>query len=249
MTVIVHGSTGHMGRIVAERAEAGFAGFSHVVRVGRSHTEDPAADIYTALGHYRGASEDAVVVDFSNHSGTVQLLEDCKARQLPVVVATTGHTPEEKAAIAEAAKSIPVFYAANMSVGVAVLADLARRAAAMFPEADIEIVEKHHNRKLDVPSGTALMLAESIRSVRPEAEFVIGRHENGKRTRQEIGIHSLRLGNEVGTHEIYITTGSETITLKHEAENRALFAEGALTAAAFLKKQPAGLYNMKDILG
>lgn len=247
MKVIVHGSTGHMGRIVAELAENGFAGADGVIRVGRSNAEKPETGDYNALSHVTGSAD--VVIDFSNHAGTRQLLETCVEQNWPVVVATTGHTAEEKALIAAAAEKIPVFYAANMSVGVAVLADLARRAAAMFPDADIEIVEKHHNRKLDVPSGTALMLAESIRQVRPEAEFVIGRHENGKRTKNEIGIHSLRMGNEVGTHEIYITTGNETLTLKHEAENRALFGEGALTAAAFLIGKPVGLYNMKDILG
>jgi 4-hydroxy-tetrahydrodipicolinate reductase len=141
-----------------------------------------------------------------------------------------------------------VFRSANMSLGIAVLLDLARRAARMFPDADVEIVEAHHNQKLDVPSGTALMLANAVRSVRPEAEFVVGRHENGKRKKSEIGIHSLRLGNEVGMHEILITTGNETLTLKHEAESRALFAEGALAAAAWLMGKPAGLYNMQDLL-
>ncbi len=247
MKVIVHGSTGHMGRIVAELADKGFGGFDGTVRVGRSHEDNPSANIYSSLENYQG--EAAVVVDFSNHSGTQQLLDYCVKRGLPVVVATTGHTQEEKAAISAAAEKIPVFASGNMSVGIAVLCDLARRAAVMFPDADIEIVEKHHNRKLDVPSGTALMLADSIKQARPEAEYLIGRHENGKRTKKEIGIHSIRMGNEVGTHEIYITTGNETLTLKHESENRALFAEGALTAAAFLKDQPAGLYNMKDILG
>ena len=118
-----------------------------------------------------------------------------------------------------------------------------------FPEADIEIIEKHHNRKLDVPSGTALILANSIREVRENAVFHIGRHTNGKRTVEEIGIHSIRIGNEVGTHEIIISNGNETITLKHEAENRALFAEGALKAAAFLCGKKPGLYGMKDMLG
>ena len=157
----------------------------------------------------------------------------------------------EKAAdaIVEAAKKIPVFFSANYSLGIAVLADLAQKAAAMFPDADIEIVETHHNQKLDVPSGTALLLANGIKAVRPEAEFVIGRHENGKRTKQQIGIHSLRLGSETGTHEILISTGSETLTLTHRAENRALFAEGALRAASWLMGKPAGLYAMRDLIG
>ena len=141
-----------------------------------------------------------------------------------------------------------MFFAANFSLGIAVLCDLAKRAAAMFPDADIEIVEMHHNQKLDVPSGTALALANSIASVRPEAEFVIGRHENGKRQKQQIGIHSLRLGSEAGTHEILISTGKETLTLRHEAKDRSLFADGAMQAAQFLVGKPAGLYTMQDLI-
>lgn len=142
-----------------------------------------------------------------------------------------------------------MFFSANMSIGVAVLADLARRAAAALPDADIEIVEIHHNQKLDVPSGTALMLAKRIQSARPDSTLLIGRSENGRRTAQEIGIHSIRLGNEVGTHEILISTGNEVLTLKHEAKNRTLFADGALAAAAWLIGKPAGLYSMQDIMG
>ena len=177
-----------------------------------------------------------------------QILNYCTAKKLPAVIATTGHTEEEKELIKKASDTIPVFFAANMSIGIAVMADLAKRAAMAFPDADIELVEAHHNRKVDVPSGTALMLAESIKSARPEASFNIGRHENGKRTKEEIGIHSLRLGNVVGMHEILITTGRETITLKHEAFDRALFAEGALRAAEFISGKPAGAYGMKDML-
>ena len=176
------------------------------------------------------------------------MTEYCVKRNLPVIVATTGQTPEELAMIDAAAKAVPVFLSANMSLGVALLADLAKKAAAVFPDADIEIIEKHHNQKLDVPSGTALLLARRIREARPGAEFVIGRHENGKRTKAEIGIHSLRLGNEVGTHEIIIATGSETITLKHEAENRSLFAQGALAAAAFIVGRAPGMYDMRSII-
>ena len=99
-----------------------------------------------------------------------------------------------------------------------------------------------------MPSGTALMLAKAVKDARPEAEFLVGRHENGKRTKQEIGIHSLRMGNTVGIHEVIVNTGTQIITLKHEAQDRSLFAEGALTAAEFLAKQSAGLYNMDDMV-
>ncbi|MCF0115770.1 MAG: 4-hydroxy-tetrahydrodipicolinate reductase, partial [Erysipelotrichaceae bacterium] len=155
---------------------------------------------------------------------------------------------EEMAYIKECSKDVAVFKSGNMSLGVAVLASLAKEAVKMFPTADIEIIEKHHNRKLDVPSGTALLLADRIKEVRENAVYNIGRHENGKRTIQEIGIHSIRMGNEVGTHEIIISTDNQVITLKHESKNRALFAEGALSAAEFLVKQGPGWYNMDDIV-
>ena len=151
--------------------------------------------------------------------------------------------------VAQAAQIIPVFRSGNMSLGIAVLTRLVKDAAKMFPDADIEIVESHHNQKLDVPSGTALMLAHSVQAVREDATLLVGRHENGKRTRQEVGIHSLRMGNTVGIHEVIINTGTQILTLKHEAQDRSLFAEGALSAAQFLVGQAPGLYNMDDIVG
>jgi len=201
---------------------------------------------YAGLDHFTGEAD--CIIDFSNHAGTQALLEYAVRRNIPAVVCTTGHSSEELELIKSAAHKIPLFRSANMSLGIALLYDLAKRAAAAFPNADIEIVEAHHNRKLDVPSGTALLLANGIKEIRKDAELLVGRHENGKRTKEEIGIHSIRLGNEVGMHEIIISTGSETLTLKHQAENRALFADGALVAAKFVVKQPAGLYNMQDMI-
>lgn len=247
MELIVHGYTGRMGQTVCRLADEGFAGASVAARVSVDCPAPGENGCYQNLTDYTGPAD--CVVDFSHHSATNALLDYCVSRRLPAVIATTGQTDAEKAAIAEAAKTIPVFFSANFSLGVAVLAELAQKAAAMFPTADIEIVETHHNQKLDVPSGTALLLANKIKLARPEATFVIGRHENGRRTRQEIGIHSLRLGSETGTHEIHISTGSETLTLTHRAENRALFAEGALRAAAWLVQKPAGLYTMADLIG
>lgn len=246
MKVIVSGACGRMGTIICNLASNGYAGAELCAAVSRRNVngEDPVR--YADLTSFQGEAD--VVIDFSNHTNTAAVLDYCVTRKLPVVVATTGQTAEEKELIKEAAKQIPVFFSANMSIGVALLSELARKAAAMFPNADIEIIELHHNQKLDVPSGTALMLANAIKDARPEAEFLIGRHENGKRTSREIGIHSVRIGNEVGTHEILISTGNETITLKHEAENRALFGEGAITAAAFICGKEPGMYGMKDIL-
>jgi len=241
MNIIINGAKGRMGRIVDAAAAAG--GHSVVARVDFGYE---AGEGLRTLDEYQGPAD--VVIDFSNHAATAQVTAYCVRRNLPVIIATTGQTKEELALIEAAAKAVPVFLSANMSLGVALLADLAKKAAAVFPDADIEIIEKHHNQKLDVPSGTALLLARRIREARPEAEFVVGRHENGKRTKKEIGIHSLRLGNEVGVHEIIIATGSETITLKHEAENRSLFAQGALAAAAFIVGKAPGMYDMRSII-
>ncbi len=239
MKFIINGAGGRMGKAL----RAMIAPCDLAAAVDLFVQED---GMIASLDAFTGEAD--CIIDFSNHAGTEALLTYAKARKLPVVIATTGHTEEELAQIKAASETVPVFYSGNMSVGIALLTRLARQTAAMFPNADIEIVESHHNQKLDVPSGTALMLAKAVKDARPEAEFLVGRHENGKRTKQEIGIHSLRMGNTVGIHEVIVNTGTQIITLKHEAQDRSLFAEGALTAAQFLAKQPAGLYNMDDMV-
>ena len=245
MRVIVNGITGRMGTIIRDLSEKGFA--DAVFAAGVS--PDVVKEEGNLHQSFESCTEDAdVVVDFSFHGAVGSLLDFCVRRNLPVVIATTGHTPEEKALIEKASKSIAIFRSANMSIGVAVTADLAKKAASAFPDSNIEIVETHHNQKLDVPGGTALLLADSIRSARPDCVYNIGRHENGKRSSSEIGIHSLRIGNVVGIHEILISTGNETITIKHEAHSRALFGEGALRAASFLIGKKPGIYNMEDML-
>jgi 4-hydroxy-tetrahydrodipicolinate reductase len=171
-----------------------------------------------------------------------------KANNIPVVIGTTGHTPEEKDLIAEAAKTIPIFYSGNMSLGIAVLCKLASQAAACFPDADIEIVETHHNRKVDAPSGTAWMLYNAVKEVRPQATAHCGRAGEGKRTQDEIGISSLRLGNVVGVHEIYIHTPTQSLQLRHEAITRGMLADGAVAAARFMEGKTKGLYNMDQLL-
>ena len=243
MAFIINGAAGRMGRMVCQQ----LAAEDVAARVDPALETDPAAGAYAELGLCNVPAD--ALIDFSHHAATRAVLDYCLARKLPAVICTTGHTADEQAAIEDAAEEIPIFQSANMSIGVAMLADLAVRAAAAFPQADIEIIERHHNQKLDVPSGTALLLARRLREARPDAEFIVGRHENGKRQPREIGIHSLRYGSEVGTHEIIISTGRETLTLKHEAENRALFADGALAAARFIAGKAPGLYDMRDMLG
>ena len=236
MKIIINGAAGRMGKILSNMAGA----------------EKIAAEIDIALGNKLSdlnfTGHEFCVVDFTNHKATQDLINHCVKNNLPVVIASTGQTEDELKIIHDAAKKIPVFMSANMSLGIALLADVAERITQNFGACDIEIVEAHHNQKLDVPSGTAILLADRIKESR-DLKFNIGRHENGKRPEDEIGIHSLRMGGEVGMHEIIFATPQEVITIKHEAKDRALFARGALAAAEWIVKKDAGFYNMRDLLG
>jgi len=242
MRVIVNGAGGRMGKALRSMIEQGCRGSQLAAAVDPFVQEDGIVASLTA------AAEADCIIDFSNHAGTQELMAYALEKKLPVVIATTGHTEEELQCIRAAAAQIPVFYSGNMSLGIALLTQLARQTAAMFPDADVEIVESHHNQKLDVPSGTALMLAKAVQDARPQSHLLVGRHENGKRTKEEIGIHSLRMGNTVGIHEVIVNTGTQIITLKHEAQDRSLFAEGALAAAAFVTDKTPGMYNMDDMV-
>lgn len=241
MKILVNGAGGRMGREVLRLME------QNSIELAAAVDYHGGDGVYHALQDYTGPAD--VVIDFSSHAATRELMDYCIARQFPVVVATTGHTPEELAMIDEAAVQIPVFRSANMSVGVALLVRLVKQAAAIFAGCDVEIVEAHHNRKADAPSGTAFLLADAVKSQRPDSQYVCGRSGMQKREPEEIGIHALRMGNVVGRHEVIFATDTQTITLKHEAHDRALFAEGAITAAGFLINQAPGLYQMEDLLG
>ncbi len=246
MKILISGIAGHMGQEVERLARGGYRGATACAGVDRILPAEAAVPCFTS---FDDAPTDAdVIVDFSHPSALAPLLDFAVSNRIPAVIATTGYTPAQRDDIAKAARKIPIFYAANYSVGIAVLIELAKQTAAAFPDADIEIIEKHHHRKADAPSGTALAIAEAIREVRPAATLNLGRSGVGKRAPEEIGIHAVRMGNIVGDHEVIIGTENQTLTLRHEAHSRALFAEGALTAAAFLVGQPAGLYDMKSML-
>ena len=239
MRAIVCGANGAMGKLICDI-------FGEEV-VGKVSI-DGANNVPKTFAELGEMAAD-VVVDFSHHTAIADVLTYTKKIGAAAVIGTTGHTPEEKALIHAAAQEIPVFYAGNVSLGIAVLCRLAKQAAAAFPEADIEIVEAHHIRKVDAPSGTALMLFNAIREVRPEAVANCGRSGEGKRTKEEIGIHALRMGNVVGIHEIHIHTGNQSLTLKHESGSRAMLADGAVDAARFMVGKGKGLYDMESILG
>ena len=246
MRILLSGLGGHMGAEVAKLCAEGYRGAELVAGVDYMNGQNAA--VPCAPDFDSACADVDCIVDFSHHSCTNALLAFAVKNRLPLVIATTGQTDDERAAIREAAERIPLFVAANFSVGVALLIEMAKKVAAAMPEAEIEIIEKHHDRKMDAPSGTALAIAEAIRSVRPEATFACGRSGFGKRTKEEIGIHAIRMGNLAGEHEVLIGTNNQTITLKHETHSRALFAEGALAAAAFLCGKPAGYYDMHSLL-
>ncbi len=247
MNILLNGISGHMGREVVALCESGYRGSRLVCGVDVAPTSS-SVPVYPDFNSVPAIPIDCVV-DFSHHTCIGEILDFAISSGTPVVVATTGHTVEEIDLIHRAAEKIPVFHSANMSLGVALLVELAKTAAAAMPEADIEIIEKHHNRKLDAPSGTALMIADALSEVRENAYNKLGRAGQGRRDPDEIGIHAVRLGNIVGEHEVIIGTGNQTVTLKHEAHSRALFAEGALAAASFLVDKAPGLYDMKSLVG
>ena len=238
MRAVVCGANGAMGKLIC-----GILGDEVAGKVSIDG-ENNVPKTFAQLGRVKAD----VVIDFSHHTAIADVLAYAKEIGAAAVIGTTGHTAEEKELIYAAAKEIPVFFSGNMSLGIAVLCRLAKEAARYFPDADIEIVEVHHNRKVDAPSGTALMLFNAIKEVRPEATANCGRAGEGKRTREEIGISALRLGSVVGVHEVHIHTGTQSLTLKHEAVTRAMLADGAVDAARFMEGKGVGLYNMENLL-
>ena len=239
MRAVICGANGAMGKLIC-----GILGDEVVGKVSIDG-ENGVPKTFDQLGPLQAD----VVIDFSHHTAAPEVIRYAKLIGAAAVIGTTGHTPEEKALIQAAAEDIPVFYSGNMSLGIAVLCRLAREAAGFFPDADIEIVEVHHNRKVDAPSGTAHMLFEAIHQVRPQATEHCGRSGEGKRTKDEIGVSSLRMGSVVGIHEVMIHTGTQCLTLKHEAVTRAMLADGAVDAARFMAGKPRGMYNMESLLG
>ena len=239
MKAVLCGANGAMGKLID-----GILGHEVAGRVSIDG-ENGVPTTFAQLGDV-GAD---MVIDFSHHSAVADVLSYAEENGCAAVIGTTGHTPQEKALILAAAERIPVFYSGNMSLGIAVLCRLAKQAAAYFPDADIEILEIHHNRKVDAPSGTAKMLFEAVKEVRPEAAAHCGRAGEGKREKQEIGISSLRMGGVVGVHEVHICTPNQSLTLRHDAVSRGMLAEGAVDAARFMEGKQPGLYNMESILG
>ena len=246
MNIIINGILGQMGREVASLCERGYRGATLVMGVDAGAVDEEG--VYSSFCDITALGEVDCIIDFSHHSAVTALLDFAVTNKIPTVIATTGHTPDELVRIHRAARCIPIFLSANMSLGVALLVELARTAALAMPDAEVEIIEKHHSKKIDAPSGTALTIAKAMRDIRPELYINSGRTGLSSRTRNEIGIHAVRIGNTVGEHEILIGTENQTITLKHEAHSRVLFAEGAIAAAQFIMGCEVGLYDMKSLV-
>lgn len=239
--VIIVGAKGRMGQTLVKLAQPE-AGYTLVKEI------DMGDDIAPHL-----AAADAVI-EFSHHSVTATLASLVAAQRKALVIGTTGHSDAEKAAIAGAAKSIPIVFAPNFSVGVNILFYLTRKAAQILgPDYDQEVVEMHHRLKIDAPSGTARRLGEILAEVQKGAYDELIRNgragEPGKRTKSEIGMHALRGGDVVGDHTVHFAGIGERIELTHRASSRETFAAGALRAAAWAVGKPAGLYTMQDVLG
>ena len=251
MKVLISGYCGHMGQILANMIRKD-NDLSLVAGVDKSADNASSLElnhnepIFTTFDEVNLDID--LIVDFSHHSLTKNLIDFAKRKNLPLVIATTGQTDEEKLLIHDASKYIPIFFAANYSIGIAVLIKEAKDIARIMKDADIEIIETHHNRKLDAPSGTALKIADELKNVRTNANLILGRSGNKKREKNDIGINAIRLGNVVGVHEVLISTKHECLSIKHEAYDRGLFAEGAINAIKFLKDKKAGLYGMNDML-
>ncbi|MCI7205247.1 MAG: 4-hydroxy-tetrahydrodipicolinate reductase, partial [Clostridium sp.] len=190
-----------------------------------------------------------VIIDFSHHSTIDDTLSYAIKTKTPIVIATTGFNEEELEKIKKASNIIPIFHSSNMSLGVNVLVKLVKEAAKSLNGFDIEIIEKHHNKKLDAPSGTAVMIANGVKEVLPDSEYIYGRHgRSDKRSSNEIGIHAIRGGTIVGEHTTIFAGHDEVVEIKHSAQSKDIFAKGAIAAAKFLVKQEAGYYNMNNML-
>ena len=245
LRVIISGYSGSMGKVLTKCANED----SELEIVCGSSKDD--LDVPFKTYHKMSEVEELadVIIDFSHHSTIEDTLSYAIKTKTPIVIATTGFNDEELTKIKKASNIIPIFHSSNMSLGVNVLVKLFKEAAKSLNGFDIEIIEKHHNKKLDAPSGTAVMIANGVKEVLPDSEYIYGRHgRSDKRSSNEIGIHAIRGGTIVGEHTTIFAGHDEVVEIKHSAQSKDIFAKGAIAAAKFLVKQEAGYYNMNNML-
>ena len=246
--IAITGACGKMGRVIAGLADDRD---DCIICAGIDLKGEQYGEFPVVTKVFDLPEKPDVIIDFSHPSALDDLLSYCKMKNVPIVIATTGYSDQEIQKIKLAAQQIPVFFTFNMSLGINLLADLAKRAAEVLgTQFDVEIVEKHHNLKKDAPSGTAIMLAEAVNEVyKGEKKYIYDRHNVRKaRDKEEIVISSIRGGTIVGEHDIIFAVHDEVITLSHSAQSKEVFAVGAINAAVFLKDKSSGLYEMSDLL-
>lgn len=246
--ILINGACGRMGQTVANIALKD----EQITILAGLDKEDSNQYPYPVYSDFsKLTAKPDVIIDFSMPICTLNMLKYAKTNNIPVVIATTGFTDEQMNIIKDYSKDIPIFKSANMSVGINLMIELICKAAKILKEdADIEIIEKHHNQKVDAPSGTALLLADEMKKVlSSDIYYEYDRHaKREKRNKNEIGIHSIRGGNIVGEHSVLFLTENENLEITHKASDRSVFAKGAITAAKWVTTQSNGLYSMKDML-
>lgn len=247
--IILCGCCGKMGRVITQLVE----NREDCEIVAGVDLQTPAIPlpfpVYDSIEKIQEPAD--VIIDFSHPSCLSSILSYAKEKQVPAVLCTTGYTAEQVQALQAASKEVALFYSRNMSLGINLLIELAKKAAQVLGDSfDIEIVEEHHNQKIDAPSGTALMIADAIAQSKEEAvHYMYDRHsQRKKRDKNEIGIHSIRGGTIVGEHEVIFAGNNEVVRLSHSAQSKEVFASGAVNAAVFLAGKPARLYDMSALV-
>lgn len=249
LKIIMHGCNGKMGQVIGDMVKSD-NNIEIVAGVDIQHTTTYTFPVYTNIVDCDMSAD--IIIDFSTATAVSTVLEYAKNKKIPVVICTTGLSKEIINNIKQSSKEIPIFFSANMSIGVNLIINLAKRATEILSDAnfDIEIIEKHHNQKIDAPSGTALSIADAINeTLNNEYHYKYDRSkERIKREKKEIGIYSVRGGTIVGEHEIIFAGKDETIEIKHSAMSKEIFAVGAIKAAKYLSTKEKGLYDMGNIM-
>lgn len=245
--ILIHGVNGKMGQEVLKQLDL----YDDCFLIGGFDIENTGKFTFPVYTNFKDILEKPdVIIDFSIPRATMSMLSYAKENNIPVVIATTGFTEEENKKILEYSKDLPIFKSANMSFDINLMAKILSEVAKALPNTDIEIVDSHHNRKIDSPSGTALLLADSInKTLNNKFTYEFDRHnKHEKRSKNEIGFSSIRGGNIVGDHTVMFIGENETFEITHKAYSRSVFADGAIKAACFLVNKENGFYNMDDLL-
>lgn len=247
INVLICGALGRMGKNVLNALNSSN---KLIAKCGVDLVEDLSNPDFPIYDNIQKINEKIdVIIDFSSPKALDAILEFALKNNTPAVLCATGYSDEDINKINEASKSVALFRSGNMSLGVNILLDVVTKVAKALYGFDVEIIEKHHNNKVDAPSGTALMLADAVKQADPNKYYTYGREGIvGKRDKNEIGIHALRGGNIVGEHQVIFAGTDETVTISHQATDRAVFAIGAVKAAEYMTNKKSGLYNMKDVL-